>query len=98
MTAFFSNPKNALCTVLLVIGAFFLFMTYGALIESKLKNTHISGVPCVGGLCILIGFLTSTCKPLCLLCFLDYGFIMIPWAIVLNIIHDRKDNKKIPPQ
>ena len=75
------STKWAVAIILALIGAFFLFMTYGSMIVSKRQNTHISGVPFVGGFFILAGFLLSPVKWLALLALLDPGIWMIPFAI-----------------
>lgn len=78
--------------ILVAIGAFFLFMTYGAIIASKRHNTHISGVPLVGGFFVLAGFLLSPVKWLALLALIDPGIWMLPYAVYLNIKAKRKEN------
>ena len=75
------STKWTVAIILALIGAFFLFMTYGSMITSIKHNTHISGVPFVGGLFILAGFLLSPVKWLALLALLDPGIWMIPFAI-----------------
>jgi len=71
-----------LTAVLAGIGLFFVLMTYGALFASKKSGKHVSGVPCVGGLFILVGFLLSPIKWLCVLALIDYGFWMIPISML----------------
>ena len=77
---------------MVAIGAFFLFMTYGAMISSKLHNRHISGVPLVGGFFVLVGFLLSPIKWLALLALVDPGIWMLPYAIYLNHKANEEDN------
>lgn len=79
------STKWVAAGILVAIGALFLFMTYGAMISSKRHNTHISGVPLVGGLFVLVGFLLSPVKWLALLALIDPGIWMLPYAIYLNI-------------
>ncbi|MBO4450600.1 MAG: hypothetical protein J5777_08430 [Clostridiales bacterium] len=75
------STKWAVAVILAGIGAFFLFMTYGAMISSKRHNTHVSGVPFVGGFFVFLGFILSPVKWLALLALLDPGPWMIPFAI-----------------
>lgn len=71
------------------IGLFFLVMTYGALIASRRSGKHVSGVPCVGGICLVIAFLLSPCKWLALLGFLDYGFWELPYLLIKDLVLDK---------
>lgn len=87
MIAFFR--ENPITLILLIIGGFFLFMTYGALIETKRSGRYVSGVPCTGGICIFLAFIISSRKILSLLCFLDYGFIELPYFIINGLWHDK---------
>jgi UDP-N-acetylmuramyl pentapeptide phosphotransferase/UDP-N-acetylglucosamine-1-phosphate transferase len=83
------STKWTIAVILALIGAFFVFMTYGAMIASKKDNTHISGVPFVGGFFIFLGFILSPIKWLAFLALLDPGFLMIPY----NIWQGRKAKK-----
>lgn len=82
--------KWIVCVLVGSIGVFFLVMTYGALIASRKSGHHVSGVPCVGGICIVIAFLLSPCKWLAFLGFLDYGFWFLPYAVIKNLVLDKK--------
>jgi hypothetical protein len=64
-------------------------MTYGAMIKGR------SGVPCTGGLCILLGFLLSPVKWLAFLCVIDYGIWYLPYMILSSIISGKKVAKKM---
>ena len=75
------STKWIVAIILVLIGSFFLFMTYGAMITSKRHNTHVSGVPFVGGFFIFLGFILSPVKWLAFLALLDPGPWMIPFAI-----------------
>lgn len=75
------STKWVVAGILVLIGVFFMFMTYGALITSKVKNTHISGVPFVGGFFIFLGFILSPIKWLAFLALLDPGIWMIPFSL-----------------
>ena len=78
------------CILLGLIGVFFLVMTYGALIVSRKSDHFVSGVPCAGGICIVIAFLLSPCKWLALLGFLDYGFWYLPYLLIKDFIIDKR--------
>lgn len=77
------------CILLCAIGAFFLVMTYGAMIKGR------SGVPCMGGLCILLGFLLSPVKWLAFLCLIDYGIWYLPYLVFSEQIKGKKVAKKM---
>lgn len=70
------------CILFGTVGLFFLFMTYGALIQSKRTGKYVSGVPGCGGLFIAIAFLLSPCKWLAVLALTDYGIWMISWLLI----------------
>lgn len=76
--------------VLVLIGAFCLFMTYGALITSVKHKTHVSGAPFVGGVFVLVGFLLSPIKLLALLALIDPG----PWLVIYGMWKGRKAKKE----
>lgn len=78
------------CILFGLLGVFFLVMTYAALIARQKGNHFVSGVPCVGGTCIVIAFLLSPCKWLALLGFLDYGLWYLPYLLVKDFIIDKK--------
>lgn len=75
-----------LCMLFAVPGVFFLVMTYGALIVSKKTGKHISGVPCIGGICLILAFLLSPCKWLALLGLLDYGLWELPYLLLRDLV------------
>lgn len=80
----------ALTIVLGLIGAFFIAMSYGAMIESKKSGRHISGVPVVGGVILAVAFLLSPVKWLAFLGLLDYGLWMIPFSLISRIFQKNK--------
>ena len=82
--------KWGVCILLGSIGVFFLVMTYGALIVSRKSKHFVSGVPCAGGICIVIAFLLSPCKWLALLGFLDYGLWYLPYLLIRDLVIDKK--------
>ncbi|MBQ5334220.1 MAG: hypothetical protein J6K92_13325 [Oscillospiraceae bacterium] len=59
--------------LLFILGAFFIAVTYAALIQSKRSGKFISGTPCIGGICISIAAILSPWKMLCLLSLLNIG-------------------------
>ena len=78
-------------TILLAaIGLFFLSMTYGPLIhayKNKDKDQYTpSGVPCFGGICLIIAFLISPCKWFAFLGLLDYGLWQVPYMLIENVL------------
>ena len=83
------STKWVVAAVLVLIGAFNLFMTYGALITSIRHDKHISGVPFVGGFFIFLGFILSPNKWLAFLALLDPGI----WMVFYGIWHRRKSKK-----
>ena len=85
------STKWVVAGVLVLIGAFFLFMTYGAVITSKVKDTHISGVPFVGGFFVFLGFILSPVKCLAFLALLDPGI----WMALYGFFSGRKTKKNI---
>lgn len=78
------------CILIGLIGVFFLVMTYGALIVSKKSDHYVSGVPCVGGICIIIAFLLSPCKWLAFLGLLDYGLWYLPYILIKDLVFGKK--------
>ncbi len=78
------------------IGILYLIINIGAVIEtqkiqSKGSDHHISGIPLLGGIHLLIAGLISPVKWLAILCVLDYTFWSLLYAV---FIADRikKDN------
>ena len=86
------STKWVAAGILVAIGAFFLFMTYGAMITSVRHNTHISGVPLVGGIFVFLGFILSPIKWLALLALVDPGIWMLPYSIYLNHKAKKENN------
>jgi hypothetical protein len=84
------STKWTVAIILALIGAFFMFMTYGSMIAGKRSNTHISGVPFVGAIFVFLGFILSPIKWLAFLALLDPGILMIP----VSIFQNKKAKKK----
>ena len=80
----------AACILIGAVGLFFLIMTYGALLASKKSGKHISGVPCCGGILLIIAFLLSPCKWLAFLGLLDYGLWELPYQLISALIHSKR--------
>ena len=75
--------SNALCTLCLILGIVALLITYvGAPIASKKSGKYVSGLPCVGGILIALGFLTTPVKWLALFGLID---ISIPLFLVKGL-------------
>ena len=86
------STKWVAALILAGIGAFFLIMTYGAMITNMKEGTHISGVPLVGGFFVFIGFMLSPVKWLAFLALIDPGIWMFPYSMWLN--HKAKKEKE----
>lgn len=84
------STKWTVAIILALIGGFFMFMTYGAMITSKKQNTHVSGVPLVGAIFVFLGFILSPIKWLAFLALLDPGIWMVP----VNIWQNKKKDKE----
>ena len=73
------------------IGVFFLFVTYGTMYigyknKDKPDAYTPSGVPCCGGLCLILAFLISPCKWLAFLGLLDCGFWEMGYIFITALI------------
>ena len=79
-----------------IIGILYVIYNIGAAITSiriqkKGEDRHISGIPFLGGLHLLIAGLISPCKWLAFLCVLDYTIWMFLYVIISEfIIHKGK--------
>ena len=68
------------------IGIIYMVFNVGAIIESKKLQAkgvdrHISGIPFLGGIHVLIAGLISPCKWLALFCIFDYTFWSFLYAV-----------------
>ena len=91
--------NNPLCIILVVMGLLAWAITIGARISSKRTGHYVSGLPGLGGLFILIGFLTSSFKWPALIGLLDLDL----WYFVIKVIPDiikaeRAVKKYVPPE
>ena len=65
---------NKLFDICFILGVAAILTTYiGAPLLSKKTGKHYAGFPCVGGILIAVGFLTSPAKWLAVLGILDFG-------------------------
>lgn len=84
--------SNALCTLCLILGIIALLITYvGAPIASRKTGKYYSGIPCVGGILIALGFLTTPVKWLALFGLVDIGIPMFLIKGLPSIIKARLD-------
>ena len=70
------------------IGILYLIINIGAVIETKKiqsngSDHHISGIPLLGGIHLLIAGLISPVKWLAILCVLDYTFGSLIYAVFI---------------
>ena len=70
------------------IGILYLIINIGAVIETKKiqsngSDHHISGIPLLGGIHLLIAGLISPVKWLAILCVLDYTFWCLIYAVFI---------------
>jgi len=84
--------SNTLCTLCLILGIIALLITYvGAPIASKRSGKYVSGIPCVGGIIIALGFLTTPMKWLALFGLVDIGIPVFLIKGVPSIIKAKLD-------
>lgn len=76
--------QYGLCILLCAIGLFFVIMTYGAYFSGR------SGVPFIGGLLIVIGFLTTPVRWPALFGLIDPGYWEIPYFIIVGSIRNKR--------
>ena len=85
--------------IIAAIGSFLLFVSYMSLyLGHKNRNDPDaytpSGVPCSGGLCLILAFLISPCKWLAFLGLLDYGFWQLGYIFITEVIIPKLKKKK----
>lgn len=88
-----------LCIILLLIGSFFLFITYiAASMQSKRSSKNVSGVPGIGGIFIALAFLTTPYKWLMILGLLDWQILWFIFKVLPDYIHSEKElrNRQFP--
>ena len=89
--------ENILCDILLVFALLSWGVTIGAAISSKRTGHYVSGIPAVGGILVIIGFLTSSVKWLAVLGFLDPSLCYVIFVGVPGLIKAENKIKKWKP-
>lgn len=87
---------NILGLVLAALGFIMLILTYGAVVQSIKEKRYISGIPAVGGILIIIGFLLTNHKLFCLLGLLDYGIWELLFFVIPENIRSEREQKNKP--
>ncbi|MCR4846556.1 MAG: hypothetical protein K5865_07445 [Eubacterium sp.] len=91
--------ENIVCITLVTLGVLAWIITIGARISSKRTGHYVSGVPALGGILIIIGFLTSQVKWLALIGLLDFDLWYFVVKIIPDIVRAEKAEKNyIPPK
>ena len=86
---------NIVCVVLVTLGVMAWAITIGARISSKKQGRFVSGVPAVGGILVIIGFLCSKIKWLALIGLLDFDL----WYLISEIFSLlRYTRDYVPPE
>lgn len=73
-----------LCVILCAIGLFFIIVSICA------QRAERSGLPFIGGIFIAIGFLVTPVKWLAFLGLIDYSYWSLPYAIISELIIDKR--------
>ena len=89
-----NNPGSLL---IVGLGVLAWIITAGACLESKKTGRHISGLPGVGGLLVIIGFLTSSVKWLALIGLLDFQLLYFIVKCIPDIIMAERYEKNYVP-
>ena len=90
---------NIVCIILVTLGLLAWFVTIGAAISTKKTGHYVSGIPGVGGVLIILGFLASPVKWLALIGLLDFHMWYFFVEVVPGIIMVEKMEKNyIPPE
>ena len=74
--------NNIACDILVLLGILSWAITIGARIESKKTGRYVSGIPAVGGILIIIGFLTSSVKWLAVIGLLDPSLLYLIFVVI----------------
>ena len=75
--------ENAIFDICFILGILALYITYiGAPLASKKSGHYVSGIPCIGGILIALGFLTTPYKWLALLGFMDIQILYLLFEIL----------------
>ena len=91
-----SNPVSV---IIVILGLLAWLVTIGARIESKRSGRFVSGIPGIGGILIIIGFLTSNYKWLALIGLLDFDLWYFIVVCIPEIISaERQVREYVPPE
>ena len=77
---FTKNPS----VIIALIGLLLSVLNLVNLLKNRKRDHYVSGIPLFGGLLTLIGFLLSHHKIWALLCFADYSWLMLPYALIFG--------------
>ncbi|MBP3233581.1 MAG: hypothetical protein J6M65_04060 [Eubacterium sp.] len=88
---------NIICIIFVALGVLAWIITVSARISSKKTGHYVSGIPGVGGILIIIGFLTSPVKWLALIGLLDIDLLYFIRCIPDIIAVERAEKNYIPP-
>ena len=88
---------NIVCDIFLILALHSWGITIGAAVSSKRTGHYVSGIPAVGGICVIIGFLTSSVKWLAVLGLLDPALLYLIFAVIPGIIKAENKIKKWKP-
>ena len=93
---FFKN--NIGCDIFLALGLLALYITYiGAPRASKKAGHYVSGIPGVGGILIVLGFLTSSVKWLAILGLFEPALLFMIFRGIPDIIKCSIETRKWTP-
>jgi hypothetical protein len=89
--------ENIICDIFLVFALLSWGVTIGAMISSKRTGHYVSGIPAVGGILVIIGFLTSSVKWLAFLGLLDPALFYVIFVGIPGLIKAEYKIKKWEP-
>ncbi|MBR3267229.1 MAG: hypothetical protein IKI58_00640 [Oscillospiraceae bacterium] len=91
--------ENPACDIFLILGLSAWLITLGAYRTSKKTGHYVSGLPALGGIFIIIGFLTSSKKLLAVLGLLDPALLYLIIKGIPDIIRiSWEDRNWVPPE
>lgn len=90
--------ENIICDIFLILALLSWGVTIGAAISSKKTGHYVSGIPAVGGICVIIGFLTSSVKWLAVLGLLDPALLYLIFVVIPGSIKGERYIKKWEPE
>ena len=89
--------NNVVCDICLVLAILAWILTIGAMISSKRSGHFVSGIPAVGGILVIIGFLTSDVKWLAVLGLLDPHLLYLLFKVIPEFFTFEKKIKNWTP-